>query len=75
MTRPREQGITQAPEFPEWRIFLLLKHHSLGLTKFEIVHFIDVSPELAAAALKRLQTSGMVTLEKYARGELFYVIA
>ena len=57
MTRPREQGITQAPEFPEWRIFQLLKHHSLGLTKFEIVHFIDVSPELAAAALKRLQTS------------------
>ena len=33
------------------------------------------TPELAAAALKRLQTSGMVTSEKYARGELFYIIA
>ena len=35
----------------------------------------QLEPERIAAALERLQTSGMVTSEKYARGELFYIIA
>jgi hypothetical protein len=75
MIRPREQSITQAPAFPEWQVLALLSRHHLGCTRFEIIRFSSLEPERIAAALKRLQTSGMVTSETYARGELFYIIA
>jgi hypothetical protein len=65
----------RGPVFPEWRIIKLLRRHHIGLTRPEIARFSSLEPERIAAALIRLQTSGMVTSEKYARGELFYIIA
>jgi hypothetical protein len=57
--------------FPEWRALALLTRHAFGCTKFEIVHFLGLSPELAATALARLQASGAVAAEPYVRGAVF----
>ena len=75
MIRPREQSITQAPDFPEWRIIKLLGRHCIGLTRSEVIRFSSLEPERIDVALERLQKVHAIEPESYVRGRLFFLIA